>query len=144
MAQSSDRKRKLTAMMLPLRLLPDQDLKLELTKLAENNKLSAAFVVSGIGSLSRLKLRMANSQAIIEKNEAFEILSLQGTLSDQGVHLHISVSDSKGHLLGGHVVPGCIINTTAEILVVSCEDYDFKREVDATTGYMELKIYKKS
>lgn len=131
-------------MMLPLRLLPGQDLKLELTRIAEKNQLSAAFVVSGIGSLSYLKLRMANSQTIIEKNEAFEILSLQGTLSNEGVHLHISVSDSKGHLLGGHVVPGCIINTTAEILIVTCEDYDFKREVDPTTGYMELKIYKKS
>lgn len=131
-------------MMLPLRLLPDQDLKLELTRIAEKNQLSAAFVVSGIGSLSNLKLRMANSQTIIEKKDYFEILSLQGTLSNQGVHLHISVSDSKGHLLGGHVVPGCIINTTAEILIVNCEDYDFKREVDSTTGYMELKVYKKS
>jgi len=130
--------------MLPLRLLPDQDLKAELTLAAEKNNLSAAFVVSGIGSLSRLKLRMANSQTILEKNEAFEILSLQGTLSKNGVHLHMSVADSKGHILGGHVVPGCLINTTAEILIVECDDYEFKREIDPTTGYQELQIYKKS
>ena len=131
-------------MMLPLRLLPDQDLKLELARIAEKNQLAAGFVVSGIGSLSSLKLRMANSQTILEKDEAFEILSLQGTLSKNGIHLHMSVADSKGHLFGGHVVPGCKINTTAEILIVECDGYEFKREADPTTGYLELGIYKKS
>lgn len=131
-------------MMIPLRLLPGQDLKAELSKLSEQNQLSAAFVVSGIGSLSSLKLRLANSQTVLEKTEAFEILSLQGSLSKNGLHLHMSVSDSKGHVYGGHVMPGCLIKTTAEILILRCENFEFLREVDSATGYQELKIYKKS
>ena len=64
-----------------LRLLPGQDLKKELNLFAQKMNLKAAFVVSCCGSLTRLKMRLADSNSIFDRKEKFEILSLQGTLS---------------------------------------------------------------
>lgn len=125
-----------------LRLKPGQDLKVELNAFAQKKNLKAAFVVSCCGSLKVLKMRLADSSSIFERKEKFEILSLQGTLSPHGAHLHISVADREGKTWGGHLVDGCEIFTTAEILITELLDYHFTREPDSQTGFAELVIQK--
>ena len=70
----------------------------------------------------------------------FEIVSITGTLSEDGVHIHISVSDEYGNTIGGHLKDGCIVNTTAEIVLNIFDNIKFKREFDDKTGYDELVI----
>ena len=69
----------------------------------------------------------------------FEIVSLVGTLQDGG-HLHISLSDSEGHVFGGHVIGDLIIYTTAEVIVGDCSNATFQRVMDERTGYRELTV----
>jgi predicted DNA-binding protein with PD1-like motif len=54
--------------------------------------------------------------------------------------LHLAVSDHTGKTLGGHLMDGCIVRTTAEIAILSIEDLSFKREKDDKTGYDELVV----
>jgi predicted DNA-binding protein with PD1-like motif len=65
---------------------------------------------------------------------------MTGTLSASGVHLHMSLSDSNGRAIGGHVTDGCIVYTTAEIVIVDLVDLEFRRAHDPKTGYRELTI----
>ena len=123
-----------------LRLTPGQDLKKELNSYTKQANLKAAFVVSCCGSLKTLKMRLADSNSTFEKLEKFEILSLQGTLSPDGAHLHISVADKEGKTWGGHLLDGCEIYTTAEILIAELPDHQFSREKDKLTGFAELVI----
>jgi predicted DNA-binding protein with PD1-like motif len=44
-----------------------------------------------------------------------EILSLSGTLSRDGAHLHIAVASSNGTVIGGHLCSGSLARTTAEL-----------------------------
>jgi len=48
------------------------------------------------------------------------------------------VSDAEGRVLGGHAAPGCVVRTTAEILIAELPDWRFARTLDARTGYAEL------
>jgi uncharacterized protein len=123
-----------------LRLLPGQDLKKELNAFSSKNKLHAGFVVSCCGSLKVLKMRLADSNSIFERKEKFEILSLQGTLSPDGAHLHICAADKEGKTWGGHLVEGCEIYTTAEILIAELPGVEFSRVKDPKTGFAELLI----
>jgi predicted DNA-binding protein with PD1-like motif len=43
-------------------------------------------------------------------------------------------------VLGGHVGPGCIVRTTAELLLALLPGRRFARAFDPQTGYQELKI----
>jgi predicted DNA-binding protein with PD1-like motif len=43
-------------------------------------------------------------------------------------------------VFGGHVSAGCIVRTTAEILLVRLPGFHFSREVDPLTGFPELSI----
>src|SRR5690606_15159480 len=51
-----------------LRLQPGVDLKATLQTYCHSNFLEAGFIISAIGSLSRLKIRLANSATFLEKN----------------------------------------------------------------------------
>ena len=52
----------------------------------------------------------------------------------------MALSTASGEVFGGHVVPGCIVRTTAEVLLALLPDWDFARVPDAATGYLELAI----
>ena len=124
----------------PLRLSPGDDLKLALEAHFGTFGQGAAFVVAGIGSLDRAAVRYAGEPDAALIDGRYEILTLQGSLSADGAHLHIAVSDALGRVSGGHVRPGCRIATTAEILIAVLPGLRFAREDDAVTGYPELVI----
>jgi predicted DNA-binding protein with PD1-like motif len=125
-----------------LRLRPGTDLRGSLEAFVAARNLAAGFIVSAVGSLSRASLRYAGKDDATLIVRPFEIVSLTGTLSPQGCHLHASVSDDAGDVLGGHVLEGCIVRTTAEIVVGIPADLRFSRELDPQTGYRELTIRK--
>lgn len=127
-----------------VRLKPGQDLREELEKITRASNIRAGFILTAVGSLKRAALRLADRTETSTFEQKFEIVSLVGTLSTDGVHLHISLSDQDGKTIGGHLVGGCIIYTTAEIIIGEARDLIFTRERDEQTGYKELKIHKKS
>lgn len=123
-----------------VRLKPNQDLRAELERFVKENKISAGFIITTVGSLKRAKVRLADQSEATEFAGKFEIVSLTGTLAADGVHLHISFSDEKGATIGGHLTTGCTIYTTAEIIVGGTDEIVFTRETDPETTYKELKI----
>lgn len=129
-------------MLLPLaiRLKPGQDLKKELDQLVINNQIDAACVITCVGSLTKAILRLANQPGTTEFEGKFEIVSLTGTLSRHGSHYHISLSDGTGKTIGGHLWEGCLIYTTAEIVLGILTETIFTREMDAETTYDELVV----
>jgi predicted DNA-binding protein with PD1-like motif len=124
---------------LVLRLNPGDDLRASLDAALKHADAQAAFVVSGIGSLHGASIRFAGAEAPTRIDGALEILTLAGSLSPDGSHLHISVSDAEGRVFGGHAAPGCVVRTTAEILIAVLPDWRFAREQDPNTGYAELQ-----
>ena len=124
------------------RLKKGADLKKEITKYVKENNISGV-ILSGVGSLDKLSIRLADGESTLEKEEQYEIVSLNGTLSTDGIRLHIAVSDNDGKTIGGHLKDGCIINTTAEICLLDIPNIKFSREYDEDTGYNELVIKNK-
>ena len=133
---------------LPLRLTPGQDLRQAIEAAVLRHNCRAAFVLSGIGSLSTAGLRFAGVDQPQRLTGDIEILSLSGSVAvnvtDSGLHssshLHMALSTATGQVFGGHVAPGCRVRTTAEVLVALLPEWDFSREADATTGFDELVI----
>ena len=123
-----------------VRLMPGTDLKAGLDAHVRALGLTAAFVLSGIGSLDVAVLRLADGRAGTTHPGPLEILSLDGTLGPDGGHLHAAVADARGRVRGGHVMPGCVVRTTAEIVPGADPSLVFAREQDAATGYRELVV----
>ncbi|KFL53710.1 DNA-binding protein [Burkholderia pyrrocinia] len=124
----------------PLRLSPGDDLRASIEEALRSLGAHAAFVIQGIGSLSVAQLRFAGADLPTELRGDLEILTLAGSVSPDGAHLHMSVSDAGGRVSGGHVASGCVVRTTAEILLVLLPAHRFSREPDAGTGFNELVI----
>jgi predicted DNA-binding protein with PD1-like motif len=123
------------------RLLPGQDLRDEIEKLCVLAGIHAGFVLSAVGSLTKVSLRLANQTDPHVMEGHFEIVSLTGTTGPHGVHLHMAVSDSKGVTTGGHVTEGCIVFTTVELVIGEALGLVFHRETDPHTTFKELSIH---
>lgn len=80
------------------RLHPGQDLKKEIQGYAIRQNIAAGWIMTCVGSLSRVCLRFANQQEATSLNGPFEIISLVGTISINGSHLHLGVADGKGNM----------------------------------------------
>ena len=129
---------------LALRLTPGADLLEELQRLTDAHALRAGLILTCVGSLSGARLRMPGlaGEADVFKawDEPMEIVSLTGTLCPDGLHLHISLARRDGQCIGGHLVRGCTVNTTAELVIGELEDVEFIRPLDPATGYDELSV----
>ena len=105
-----------------VRLLPGTDLLEGLAKTCIENNIRSGAVLSAIGSLRHLTIKVLVSNEKAKLGAAYddpvmtpgpiEILGLQGVIFQDGetgkleLHLHGIFSDKEGKPLGGHVVPG--------------------------------------
>lgn len=124
------------------RLKTGQDLREEIEKLVKENNIKAGVLLSVVGSLGQATLRMAGAKEKRDWKEELEIVSGTGTVSVNDSHIHISVSDNKGNVFGGHLSRGCIVRTTAEVVLLAFDDVRYLRKPDEETGYDELEIGK--
>jgi predicted DNA-binding protein with PD1-like motif len=123
-----------------LRLKPRQDLKVELDRFVQQQGWEAACILTCVGSLTEARLRLAGQSEATVYEGKFEIVSLTGVMSKHGSHYHIAIADSSGQTWGGHLLPGCLIYTTAELVIGVLPHLCFRREYDAETGFKELRI----
>ena len=126
------------------RLKPGQNLFDSIQDLVRERQIEAGCVLSVVGSLTRAVLRLANRGVHTEYTGYFEIVSMTGTISKHGSHLHASISDGEGRTIGGHLVSGCRVYTTAEIVLAVFDDVVYKREHAEDSGYAELAVYERS
>lgn len=122
------------------RLTPNSDLKKSINDFFKSNNISSGVILSSVGSLKQANLRFSDEKNGTLLMGPFEILSLNGTLSLDGVHLHLCISDNKGQTFGGHLLDNCLIHTTCELVIAEVPQHTFTRELDPQTKYMELKI----
>ena len=123
------------------RLTRGEDLRNAIERLAHEHHVEAGCVMSAVGSLRKATLRLAGAEAFSRFAGPFEIVSLSGAISTNGVHMHLSIAGPDGHAVGGHLVNGCIVHTTVEVVVADLAGMRFARMPDATTGYKELNIW---
>lgn len=126
------------------RLKPGADLKSSIEATVQQHAIKAGFIVTCVGGLEQATVRMAgakpDAQDIRTFKNDFEIVSLVGTVSVNGTHLHLSFSDTEGIVRGGHLKEGTIIHPTAEIVLGIDEAVEIKREMDEETGFAELVV----
>ncbi|RYH05775.1 DNA-binding protein [archaeon] len=134
-----------------LRLAPGEDLQQSIYKFARVKNIMAATIVSCVGSLTTTNIRYADDSEGTSVTGHFEIVSLVGNVDLQPVssakgagHIHIAIADEQGRGLGGHLLVGNIVYTTAEITLLEVQGALFYRVPDigpGGSGYSELKVY---
>lgn len=126
------------------RLHKGSDLKLEIKRIAKENHFSAACIVNAVGSLSKLVIRtdVQDGKPVIKEYGKVEIVSLIGTIGKNGDHLHIHIAGGQkdGVVVGGHLVDGCIVHTTVELMFLVMNDLEFITKLDPNTGFDELVV----
>ena len=121
-----------------IRLHRGDDLLLSIKKLCAQKQIKAGVVLSAVGCISKGRVRDASGVNIREISDHCEIVSLNGTVSETRCHLHIALSREDLSTIGGHLCPGCIINTPCERVIADLPGVAYGVEEDPETGYDEL------
>lgn len=129
-------------MMHVFRLTKGMDLRKEIVKYCNDNNIKAGIISACVGCCYEIYFRLAGGEKFYHKVGDHEIVSMTGTISEDGVHIHVSFSDDEGVTVGGHLSEGCFVNSTAEIAIIEIDNYKLTREFDDETGYKELVIKK--
>jgi len=129
------------------RLIEGDELLDTITRVAVEAKVSAGFF-SLIGTLKTAKLGFFHEgkYKTIEMLQPLEIVSCLGNVSvKEGkvfAHAHAAVSDEKGRVFGGHVMPGCIIGVTGELVLAEAAGIRLLRKFDRKTKLSLLSFAK--
>ena len=121
-----------------IRLRRGADLLQSIEEFCIVNSIRAGVVLSGVGCVTKARVRDASGVTIVDIDEPMEIVSLMGTVSEKRCHLHVSFSREDLSVVGGHLVKGCIINTTCELVIGQLPGVSIDVEEDPETGYDEL------
>jgi len=130
---------------LPLKLNSGSDLRLSLEAIGLDSK-KPGFVLGVVGNLSRACFQCPgrSKPTVLEGN--LEIITLNGTFSPDGVHLHLSISDGDCNVWGGHLEIGSLVLKGADLLV-GFVDYDKRdsviqvsRESEKSLNRLEIAV----
>ena len=135
------------AAMHALRLHPGDELFGALKKYCTDNNIKAAYIATCVGSLQACTLRLANADRdrpneIKTYDQRFEIVSVVGTISCEGAHIHLGLADATGASIGGHLISATVF-TTAEIVLGEVPCITFDRQFDDATGFKELVVVRR-
>ena len=120
------------------RLHRGDDLYESIQHYADAPHIAAGVVLSAVGCVSAARVRDAGGVNLREIREPCEIVSLTGTVSRARCHLHIALSKEDLSTVGGHLVRGCTVNTTCELVLGVPEGWRFGTQDDPQTGYDEI------
>ena len=101
---------------LPLKLAPGSDLRLNLEELAQRDGISG-FVLGVVGNLTKASFQCPGQAEPTVLEGDLEVITLNGTFSPKGVHLHLSLSDGACQVWGGHLEPGTIVQKGVDLLI---------------------------
>lgn len=126
---------------LPLKLAPGSDLRLSLEELAQRDGISG-FVLGVVGNLTKASFQCPGQAEPTVLEGDLEVITLNGTFSPEGVHLHLSLSDGACQVWGGHLEPGTIVQKGVDLLIGVLEQREGRpaRQTTAAAPRIEIAV----
>ena len=124
---------------LPLKLAPGSDLQLSLEKIAQQDGIQG-FILGVVGNLSRACFQCPGQPEPTILEGELEVISLNGTLSTEAVHLHLSLSDGACQVWGGHLEPGTLVQKSVDLLVGALEESPGTQPEQAAAAAPRIEI----
>ena len=126
---------------LPLKLAPGSDLRLSLEELAQRDGISG-FVLGVVGNLTKASFQCPGQAEPTVLEGDLEVITLNGTFSPEGVHLHLSLSDGACQVWGGHLEPGTIVQKGVDLLIGVLEQREGRpaRQTVAAAPRIEIAV----
>jgi len=128
------------------RLQEDDDVVESIKKNADENGVKAGiFMLIGALRCAMLGCYREGTYINTSLNGPLEVASCMGNVAvdEKGetiIHAHIVVSNEKGEAYGGHLMKGCRVGPTAELVMIEAADVHLQRTYDEKTKLKLLRL----
>jgi predicted DNA-binding protein with PD1-like motif len=111
----------------------------------ENGVKAGIFMLIGALKCAVLGCYKEGEYVTTKLDGPLEVASCMGNVSvdEKGetiVHAHIVVSNEKSEAYGGHLMKGCHVGPTAELVIIEAADVRLRRSYDEKTKLKLLKL----
>ena len=124
---------------LPLKLAPGSDLRLSLEELAQRDGISG-FVLGVVGNLTKVSFQCPGQAEPTVLEGDLEVLTLNGTFSPEGGHLHLRLSDGACQVWGGHLEPGTIVQKGVDLPIGVLEQREGRPARQTAAPRIEIAV----
>lgn len=113
-----------------IRLSTGEDILAAINEAVAREKIVNAAIVAGVGSVSSYHFHVISTRTNPPEESdpsgdyPLDIVNVNGLIIDGRVHAHITFSDNKV-ALGGHLEPGCVVQTFSVVMIQEMENADF-------------------
>lgn len=128
------------------RIFEDEDLADAIKDRVERSGVRAGFV-SVIGALKNMVAGCykEGEYKYIRIGGPLEIVSCTGNVAidenrETVIHAHLGVSNEKGEAFGGHLMKGCAVGPTAELVIIEALGIGLERVLDQKTKLKLIKL----
>jgi predicted DNA-binding protein with PD1-like motif len=128
------------------RFFENDDVAESIKKAVEESSVKAGALIL-IGALKKAVLGCYKQGEYVntELKGHLEIASCMGNIAhdEKGetiIHAHIVVSNEKGEAFGGHLMKGCLVGPTAELVIIEATDLNLERIFDEKTKIKLLRL----
>ena len=130
-----------------MRMPPGTDVFAGVIEMCEKYNIKDGVIISALGSWSKVTfcnpIDLPNGKKgygdpiVFEGN--YELTGLSGIICHEkdgkiSPHVHLTISDEQGNGYGGHLMPGCIVLLTTDIVIGSFSGIDMGRGFDEKLG----------
>jgi hypothetical protein len=118
-----------------------EDIKKEIVDYSNRIKMSAGIIVCCVGSINKVNIKVLDPKTIFNMKKSYKIIGANGTISLDGININMLLADEKGNVVGGKLLEGCIVDKTAEIVMLELDEYRFARKYNHETKCKELDYH---
>ena len=95
-----------------------------------------------VGNLTKASFQCPGQAEPTVLEGDLEVITLNGTFSPEGVHLHLSLSDGACQVWGGHLEPGTIVQKGVDLLIGVLEQREGRpaRQTAAAAPRIEIAV----
>ena len=122
-----------------LRIDRDEYLLESLEKFVKEEDLLNGLIMTGYGTLSESVMHMvttlgfpAHEHFDTRKDQALELVSLDGIIANGHIHAHMTISDTK-YAYAGHLEKNCKVLYLCEVVIGKIENINMKRQIQQDT-----------
>lgn len=121
-------------------LLPGEDLALALHRYCKKYQIELAYIASASVELRQAVLKKGYEQTLFTLEGPFDLVSLEGMVSEHAITLTLAVSDKDFKVYGGRVGIGCVVQNNAHVVLVDISENKMQDETPKLSHLKEIDL----
>lgn len=121
-------------------ILPGEDLIFALHRYCKKHHIELAYLATASLELKQAVLKKGYEQTLFTLEGPFDVISIEGMVSEHALSINVGISDQNFKALGGKVGVGTIVLNNGHVVLVDISETNLQDEKPHLTSLKEIEL----